>query len=74
MTPQMQQELVQLSTFHHPEPTVLFRHLLTRLSHLYDGTMTMINVRAGNEMIFKEVVNPSPALDGVPGIALYHSY
>jgi hypothetical protein len=74
MTPQMEQALVRLSTFHDPEPTIVFRHLLTALSRLYDGTMAMINVRAGNQMVFREVVNPSPALAGVPGIALYHSY
>jgi hypothetical protein len=74
MTAEMQQELVRLSTFCHPEPAVVFRHLLGVLSRLYDNTMAMINIRDGNEMIFKEIVNPSAALDGVPGIALYHTY
>jgi hypothetical protein len=74
MTPEMEQALVRLSTFYDPDPTVVFRHLLAALASLYDDTMAMINVRAGSRMVFREIVNPSPVLDGVPGIALYHTY
>jgi hypothetical protein len=73
MTPEMERELLELSTFFHPEPRTVFRRVLHTIDRLY-RTMAMFNLRAGQEMVFEEVVNPHPNLANVPAIALYDTH
>jgi len=74
MTTEMQRVLLELSVFFDADPSVIFRHVLETISAFYGGTMTMINVRVGEKMIFKETVNTHPCLAGISSIVLSETF
>jgi hypothetical protein len=60
MTPGMQRALIELSTYYHPDPALIFRRVLQAVSAQYGDTMAMINLLEGDRIRYRDIVNPHP--------------
>ncbi len=74
MTPEMQQALLEISTFYSAEPSAVFRRVVELLAAQYPGTMAMINLIEGDRIGYRDVVNPHPVFQGRTSVLLSHSY
>lgn len=74
MTPRMQDALIALSTFHHPDPDEVFRRVLDCVAAEYPGTMAMVTLLEQERMRYRAVANLHPALSHLDSIALTRTY
>jgi hypothetical protein len=74
MTPEMQEALIRLSLCYSPDPAVVFREVIQTIADLYNGTMAMINLVDGDNLLFYQVVNPHPLLKDVASLPLKDTY
>jgi len=74
MTSEMQEALIAISTYYHPDPGQVFQRIVDRIAVQYGGTMAMINLVDGDRVRYRAVTNPHPALCDLDSVALTHTY
>ena len=74
VTPQMHEALLELSTFYAPEPGAVFHYIVGLVGRFYPNSMAMLNLIEGDRLLFREVVNPHPAMVGVTSLPLDQTY
>ena len=74
MNPEMQRALFEISTLHSVDPAVVFRRVVELLAELYPGTMAMINLIDGDQIGYRDVVNPHPVFQGRTSVHLCSTY
>lgn len=74
MTPQMQEALYQISLCFDPDPDAVFRQIVHTLSACYGNTMAMINLTAGERMVYRAVANPIPLFQKRDSLALQNTF
>ena len=74
MTPALQDALLTLSTFYHPEPEEVFQRILELITQQYGQTMAMINLQEGERLRYRAAANLHPALRGLDSLELERTY
>lgn len=70
----MQSALLEISTFHSPDPGAVFRRIVEVMAAQYPGTMAMINLIDGDQIGYREVFNPHPVFQGRTRVPMRSSY
>ncbi|HLK16159.1 MAG TPA: ATP-binding protein [Fimbriimonadaceae bacterium] len=63
----------RLSTYHDPDPAVVYREVIRAVADLYKTT-TILSIADGDMMLFKEVALPPPGAEHVPGNQIKESF
>lgn len=71
---QIETALYEVSTFHDPDPAIVYGHVLQVISDLYGGSTAILSIRRGDRMDYRCIKGPPSLLKRMKGVQIKDSY